>query len=313
MLNDNSLWGYLREIYDMRGALSILGARGSNTLWVDPVNGDNGRSGRSMTNALATITKALTLVKTGDFILCLPGQYDESPTISRTDSEDDALSRLTIIGLGGRGAAFIEPSTEDADGLTVHADDVTLINLGVAAEDETAGNYALTVTGTRFRAYGCKFEGGEQQVRIGPGTVAQEAAGTHGRGADSLFDDCELCWGTYGFVVVCTDYGAVTQIVVKGSRFHNIVTACVFEVVGSGGAAAVLFRNFQIHNCVFDDNEGGAAPTFYVDLNGDNGNDGIVAGNYFPTAIDSGTNLVSTAMHWIGNYHTGGIGAAQPS
>lgn len=309
-----NLQAMLHEINRNMPFLRSFGATGTS-YYVDPTNGSNGNNdGRSLSTAFATITYALTKVVAGDSIFCAPGSYDESPTVARTDTPTGAaLNNITIVGLGGRGAAYIEPSTEDADGLTVNADDVTLINLGCAAEDDTAGNYALIVTGSRFRAYGCKFEGGEQQVRIGPGTVAQEAAGTHGHGGDAIFEDCEIAWGTYGFVVVCTDYGAATQILVKNCRFHNIVTACVFEVVGSGGAADVLFRNFELVGNFFDDSEGGTAPTFYCDLNGDNGNDGIVAGNWFPTAINGGKNLVSTAMHWVSNYHTGGVSTGQPS
>lgn len=303
-----NLWAFNNDLFARRDLLGVLGANQSNTIWVDSTNGSNGFDGSSAQYAVATITKALEMATAGDFIMVLPGQYDESPTVVRTTH-----SKLTIIGVGNRGSVYIEPSTEDADGLTVNADDVTIINIGCAAEDDSAGNYALIVTGSRFRAFGCKFEGGEQQVRFGPGTVAQEAAGTHGRGGDCLFDDCEFAWGTYGFVVVGTDYGAATQVFVQNCRFHNIATACVFEVVGSGGSAGVLFRNLQLRDCIFDDSEGGTAPTFYVDLNGDNANDGIVAGCQFPTAINSGLNLVSTALHWVGNFHTGGISTAQPS
>lgn len=277
-------------------------------LFVDSTNGSDQNKGTSIGKPLGTIQKAVDIATRWTTIIVAPGQYDETVTISRTT----AHSNLTIMGMGGRGAAYIEPSTEDAAGMVVHADDVTLVNLGVAAEDETSAA-ALTVTGTRFRAYGCKIEAGADQVIIGPGTVAQEAAGTHGVGADFLFQDCEFAWGTDGIVLTCTDYGAVTQGRISKCHFHNLTAKHITEAVGSGGSASVAFRNIVIEDCTFDDLEDGTAPTNYIDLNGDNANTGVVTNCRFPTAINSTLNLVSTAMHWVSNFHTGGVSTAQPS
>ncbi len=257
------------------------------------------------------VQAAVNQAHPGDVILAFPhgagSGYNETVTVPRTKPN------LTIIGMGGRGAPFIEPSTEDAGGMIVHADDVTLINMGIAGEDETAGVYALSGTGSRCRVFGCKLEGGERQVSWGPGTVAQTDADTHGNGADFLMRDCELAWGTNGIVLVCTDYGAVTQFRAERNHFHNLTGKHVTEAVGSGGAAGVAFRNVALLHNTHDDLEDGTAPTNYIDLNGDNANTGIVAGCFFPTAINSGLNLVSTAMHWVGNFHTGGLSTAQPS
>lgn len=281
-------------------------------LFVAPYGSDGNRgNGLGLTQAFLTIQKAVDVATAanGDYtILVAPGSYDETVTIARQDS----LTNLTIMGLGGRGAAYIDPSTEDAGGMVVHADDVTLINLGVAAEDDTSAT-ALTVTGSRFRAYGCKIEGGAKQVVIGPGTVAQEAAGTHGVGADALFLDCEICWGTQGFVLTCTDYGAVTETFIRNCYFHDLTASSIDEAVGSGGSAAVLFQGLEVAGCVFNDLEDGTAPTKFILLNDNNANAGIVTQCAFPTAINSALNLVSTACHWVCNYHTGGISTGQPS
>lgn len=265
--------------------------------------------GMEANGVYATIQDAVDAASAGDTIIVAPGQYDETVTISRTGADGEELSNLTIIGAGGRGAVFIEPSTEDAGGLVCHADDVTLVNIGCAGEDETSA-VALTVTGARFRAYGCKLEGGLSQLVLGPGTDAQITAGTRGDGADALFQDCEFCWGTNGVVLTASDYGAVTQARFRGCKFHNL-TAASFEE--AGGSVDVRFRNLEISDCTFDDLEGGTAPTKFVSLNDDNANDGIATNNRFPTAINSGLNLVSTALHWVCNQHTGGVSTAQPS
>lgn len=217
---------------------------------------------------------------------------------------------LMIIGQGPRGAMGIDPSTEDAVGLDIRADDVEIRNLGVAAEDDTAANVALKVFGARVRLYGCKIEGGDIQLQVGPGTVAQEAAGTHGTAGDFLAKDCEFCWGAKGVVITASDYGALTQARFLGCKFHNL-SAAAFEE--AGGSADIRFRNLEIGDCVFDDLEGGTAPTAFILLNDNNANDGIVHGCRFPSAINSGKNLVSTALHWVCNMHTGGISTGQPS
>jgi hypothetical protein len=294
----------------------VLGGAPLNSgynFFVDATWGSAAYYGAVTENIYATIQEAVDAAADVNFpcvILVAPGSYDETVTIARPSG---GSANLVIYGAGPRGSVYIDPTTEDTGGMVVNADDVTLYNIGIAAEDTTAGNVALTVTGARFRAYGCKIEGGATQVVIGPGTVAQEAAGTHGNGADFLFDDCEICWGTSGIIVTCTDYGGVTQGYVRNCHFHNLTSKHITEAVGSGGSAAVTFFNFVLEGNIHDDLEDGTAPTNYVDLNANNANTGVVSGCRFPTAINSGLNLVSTAMHWVCNYHTGGISTGQPS
>lgn len=302
------------------GGMPFLGSSGLTSLrgylFVDGDNGADGYEGLNPDYPFATIQRAIdvaaSLYNDGVGIMVAPKRdasgYDETVTIART-----LTGPVYIIGGGGRGATFIDPSTEDANGMIVHADDVTLVNVGIAAEDTTAGNESLIVTGSRFRAYGCKLEGGAIQALLGPGTVALEAAGTQGRGGDMLFEDCEFCWGTDGVWLQGTDFGGVTQVFFKHCLLHNLTGKHITENVGSGGAAAVTFFNFLCHACTFMPLEDGTAPTNYIDLNADNANTGVVSNCIFPTAIDSGKNLVSTAVLWTGNFHTGGLSTGQPS
>lgn len=277
--------------------------QGRTFVHVDAARGSDA-SRRSKNRAFGTLQAAVDHADAGAAILVAPGTaYDETVTIGRDKAN------LVILGIGGRGGAFVEPSTEDAAGMVVHADDVTLINLGVAGEDATSA-VALTVTGARFRATGCKFEGGLTQLALGPGTVEQvDTDETHGDAGDAFFDDCEFCWGTNGVVLTASDYGAVTQARFRMCKFYNL-SAAAFEE--SGGSADIRYRDLLIEHCVFMPNEG-AAPTKYISLNDDNTNDGVVAGCIFPTAINSGLNLVSTKLLWTANLHSGGISTGQPS
>lgn len=291
-------------------------------LFVDGNNGRDGNDGLSADTPKATIQAAVNIRQVGDVILVAPlargAGYNETVTITRKRAgvDDDSGGPLTLVGVGPRGSVSIAPSAAGAEGLENREDDVTIINVGVAAP--TAGDFAIRNYGARFRAYGCKFEGADTAgaaLILGPGTVAQvDVAFSHGDAGDCLFEDCEFAWTFDAVRLVASDFGAVTQAFFRDCRFHNYTNAAFAESTGSGGAAGVLFRNLDILRCFFDDVEGGAAPTFYFDLNSDNANDGVVAGCWFPVALASGgKNVVSTALHWVGNFHTGGISTGQPS
>lgn len=277
--------------------------------YVDSTIGVDGNSGLTPDQAFNTIQYAVDRVASfapvGSVIQVAPGQYDETVTIART------ISNLTIVGMGGRGATYIDPTTEDAAGMVVNADDVTLINLGIAGEDTTSAA-SLTVTGSRFRAYGCKIEGGLYQIVIGPGSIASQDADTTGNAGDALFDDCEICWGTNGFRLMGSDYGACTQTYIRNCRFHDL-TASSLEEGNTGGSAGVQFAGLDVRNCVFELDEAGAAPTKWISLNDDNANSGIITGCQMPSAINSGKNLMSTKCLYVGNFIPAGLSGAQPS
>lgn len=274
------------------------------TVWiVDPVNGSDTGTG----TVTASIGGAVGKASPGDRIVILPGGYDEAVVVPANKP------RLTLEGLGGRGATFIEPSETDATGLTVHADDTTVINLGAAAENDTTPA-ALVVTGARFRAYRSKFEGGLQQVLLGPGTDAQITAGTRGDGADALFDDCEFCWGVDGIVVQCTDYGAVTQARIRNCLFHNLSGDHITEAVGSGGSAGVGFRNLWVEGCTHDGDEDQTAPTAFIDLDADNANTGLVTGCRYAYATNEADVIaLSTGILYVANMTEAGVTTARPS
>lgn len=275
----------------------LIGSSGN--LFVDATAGFWRRQG--VGNSFRTLQAAINASRPGMSIYIAPGQYNEAVTIPA------GKSNISLIGVGGRGAAYIETETTNGVALTNHAADVTVMNLGLDGDGTGAG---LINTGARFRAYGCKIEGDDIACQMTMGTVAQIAAGTKGKGSDCLLDDCEFAWATTGMLLTASDYGAVTQLRVRKSLFHNHSAASVEE---SGGTVSIRYRNLRIDECVFEQLEDGTIPTKFISLNDDNGNKGIVARCTFPTAINSGKNLVSTGLLWTSNFHTGGISTAQPS
>ena len=281
-------------------------------LWVDP-DGPGG-DGLSHKNPVNTFAKALAKVK-GDVqnvIHLMPRKhdvdhkwvgYDEAMTILRT------TPNLILIGEGPRGAVGFAPTATDAVAGEVRADDVEIRNVGFDAQSASAA-HALRVYGSRFRAYQCKIEDGVAAVIIGPGTVAQEAAETHGKGGDCLFDDCEFCWATNGLRLQSSDYGAVTQLKVQNCLFHNITTDILDENdVGAIGSVRDLWF---CHN-ILGNSEDGTKPTNYVNLAAA-GSTGLIAYNILACAAAdiAAKSAYSTAVHWIANPTEGGESTSRP-
>lgn len=240
-----------------------------------------------------TIADALASMRPKDVLILGPQAHEEGNLVIPAD-----LSNITIIGGGNRGACFIEPSVAGDEGLQVLADDVTLINVGVA--DGGSGDYGLsvgsqTVSPDRFRAYGCKFEGSAIGARL------------YGAG-DVLLDDCEFAWANVGLQLRPNDNGFVTQAYIQRSRFHNNATACI-----SQSAVAQVVNNLQVWNNIFDQLEDGTEPTDFI-LLGDNGNTGVIGGNMFAIATNATAKLtIGTGLMWAPNGTEAGWSTARPA
>lgn len=275
-----------------------------------------GNNGSSMAKAFSTIQRAVNVAvgSYGAVILVAPGSYNETVTIPRPTANSGSEA-LMIMGLGTRGSVVIAPAATDAGCVVNHADDVTLINIGMAANG--AGT-SLTNTGARLRMQNCKLENQAGTTGICAimllGTTAERTAGTAGGGNDCRFLDCEFANAANGLRVTCTSAGALTDLMLDNCRFNNLVANGLYEFVGSGGAAATTFRGLLVRNCTFNRLAAGTEPTAgYVVLNANNANTGMITNNSFPTAIAGAKNLVSTAVIWASNYMAGGVSAAQPS
>jgi len=243
---------------------------------------------------VSTIAGGVALASAGDIVVVSPGAYNETVTVNK---------RLTIVGLGGRGAAFIEPSTAGAEGMQVTADDVTLINLGVASDD--TGSYALNLNAvSRFRAHGCKFE-----CASGASTICALLDGTAtDQVGDALFSDCEFAWAAQGIVADASAYGVPTQIFVEGCKFHNITTAHIAE-----NDADAWFTNLIVSDCVFEGDEAGAEPTDYIVVDHASSS-GLFSGNRFAIATNATAKLtIGAQVMWVANATEAGWSTARPA
>lgn len=141
--------------------LTVAGASfpsGSGTsYYVDGTNGSDTFDGLTWDFALATIAAAITAASAGDTIYIAPGSYDEQVTVSK--------AKLTLVGSGNRGTVSVAPSASNPTAVKVTVDDVTLINIGCEG-DGTGGGLHLQGDVDRFRAYGCKIEGGTFAAKL---------------------------------------------------------------------------------------------------------------------------------------------------
>lgn len=217
------------------------------------------------------------------------GAYDESVTISKP---------ITLIGSGARGSVYIEPSAEGASGMLVLADDVTLINIGVAGEG--TADYALQVgdadvSPARFRAYGCKFEGPDAAA------VILKGAG------DVLLQDCEFAWCGSGLLFAPNEEGFCTQIFIERCRFHNNADVCI-GLDDTGGVV-----NLQVIDCIFENGEDGTPPAHYIKVDRA-GDTGMISGCRFATAThDAEVIAVADGIMYAANITEEGVSTARPT
>lgn len=230
--------------------------------------------------------------------------YDETVTISNAAASAGRGAALFLIGEGPIGSVFIQTTTSGAEGMSVSQNNVTLINLGIEAEDDA--DYALRVFGARFRAFLCKFEGPTADVvRVGPQTVALGAASGVLTGGDVWFVDCEFAWGGSGLVVTSSDYGACTELYVYHPRFHDLTVVGIGEndagVIGAGQGMLIERPRFQVGS-------DGSAPTDWIDLNSAGSTGLIISPMFEDDTFDSATVQLATGVKVV-DWHTEDEGA----
>lgn len=285
----NNLWASLRQ-----GAASGVLAGGypyaKNTWYV-------GSNAPQFGKQVDTLSALLAIMEPNDVAFLGPQAYAEGNLVIPA-----TLTGITLIGTGGRGASYIEPANTGDEGLQVLADDVTLINLGVASG--ATADYALkigntTVSPARFRAYQCKFEGNES---------ANPAAQVLLQGCgDIIFEDCEFAWGVNGVIGDANNDGFPTQVLLRNCWFHDLTTVHV------GIAAADHFVDLWLRDNYFDRDEAGAAPTDFILLS-DNANTGVITGNRFANATNEAAVItIGTGLIYMANATEAGWSTARPA
>lgn len=284
-MSATSIWGQLKQAYGagvLNGGFPFAGT----VRFV-------GSNAPQYVTTHATIAAAISAAVSGDIIVLGPQGFTEGNL-----SIPEAKTNITIIGAGNRGSCYIEPSTAGDEGLQILGDDITLINVGIA--DGGSGDYGLavgsnTVSPSRFRAYGCKFEGSAIGCKLW-------------QAGDVILEDCEFAWANVGLQLSSGAVGFNTQIRIRKALFHNNTDACISEA-----AAAQQVNNFWLQDSFFDQLEDGTEPTDFILLS-DNGNTGLIAGNQFAIATNDTAKLtIGTGIMWGPNGTEAGWSTARPA
>lgn len=246
----------------------------------------------------------------GDTIYVTPYGYEGPVVVPRS------LENLRMKAAGGPGSVSIVATGANANGLTWHGRDGRLEGIGCAGTGTGAG---LRVTGRRFSAADCKLEidgydpdapTGSSLV-LGPGLVAELGVSAD-KGDFGRFEACEFAYADKGVVLQGSDYGASGQHQFLGCRSIGLAAAHFAEAHLAGGAISLRYRDLLIrdHSFEFGTKDDGTVidPTKFLDLAGDNANQGSVRRSTFPVAKASGKNAVSTALLGVANEFTDGAG-----
>jgi hypothetical protein len=242
----------------------------------------------------SSIADALNLMNPKDVLFLGPQTYTEGDLIVPV-----GLNNITIIGTGNRGECSIAPSATASNGLLVKSTGVTLVNVDIA--QGATGTYACkagfetTASLNRFTALGCKFEGNGMGLHV------------HGM-SDIILDDCEFAFSAQGIVFQSNSHGFCTEVFVRNCRFHNQTLNQMGEF-----AAAQQVNSLDVRDCVFENQEGGTAPTDYI-LLPNNGNTGCFSGNRFATPTNAtGVLTIGTGIKWMANATEAGWSTARPA
>lgn len=247
-----------------------------------------------------TIQSVVDVAEAGDIIAIEPGDYDEQLSI--------VTDNLTLIGLGARGAISIAPSAANGVAITIdgtgaggRVEEVALINVG-GEGNGTGGGLYVKGNIRRFRAYGCKLEGGAYGCKLESTGADPLTIG------DVILTDCEFCWTEQGVVFDITGAGdPLTQLYFRDCWFHDCSES------GMAAEADAQLNGIWVKDCMFNDDQSGVAPTgHYIDLNVA-GSFGIVTGCRFELATNSNKNRVAAGIMWVANATEAGWSAERPT
>lgn len=158
-----SLYGIdtdLGPMFNLTPVTSLFGSlpRGFGKDWyVDSVTGQANRSGKSQSQALATIAQALAKCRAnkGDRIICLENHAE---TLSSATALQMNVAGVTVVGLGlGRNRPTITLDTANTATIAVSADNVRFLNMRFIANFLSIAACFTLTTAKAFRAQGCSF------------------------------------------------------------------------------------------------------------------------------------------------------------
>lgn len=257
---------------------------GATIFYVDPDNpkANDSNKGWDADFPLATIGEAITKASAEDYIFISPGVYDESLTVDKA---------LTIVGLGGHSAVIVNPLTVGAEGMTVSADDVQLLNLYIFGEETSDYALGLADGTSRFSAIDCEF--------AGPDASVVQVIGAK----NILFQGCAFSGGGNGIEIVDGATIEPDAIIIRDCYFSGLTDAHV------EGADATVTR-LVVDSCIHD---GGTVPTKFFNVD-KAGAKGIISNCRIAYATNAAAVIdLAAGIFWVANMTEAGVSAARPA
>lgn len=254
------------------GGFIPMVTRPGRTLFVDGVNGNNGRPGTSPDTSFATLQTAIDTAVDGEgtVIYVFPGPYPESLTINKRD--------IAIIGVSGRhpGRTQITGAASSTQA-TVLVDDgfargFVLANIEVDTNSvarpaiQIVTNDTADLTATSSDEWWMLHN-----VRVNSGNTTLPSAALLLRGAQmGLVSDCLLANCTIGLALSGSLSNNIEDVYFYNTRFQDNVTADITTVNGMSTNTAFTagYTLSQVTNLHFYGNRyldrGGTPVTNYV-------------------------------------------------
>lgn len=274
------VWGL---VWAMIGVCDVWNGYFGNTWYWDPYGGNDGNGGTSVSDAVATFSKAQTLATANayDIIVCYPGN-PSGPTIA-----DEIINitkrRLTVLGPGSE--FFVKPTSDASHSITVSADSVSVKGINITAP-ATGLVDAIHIDGVDYiRLFDVKID---QASRYGAYIA---------NGASALFSNLHV-FGVDSHGIYMGN--AVTDLDCKNCAARN----CAGNGIHFGGASIdhtkIRGKGTHLHNNAgYGLYIGSGATNTALDM------DGTISNNTLDDLVDNGTGTLYSGID-----HTAAFGGA---
>ena len=210
------------------------------TIWIDPINGNDSNSGSSPEDALATIQagwdiipKYINLTTNGYRIYLLPGNFPESAIPGYMDGVKGTEQNPVIIeAVNGKNTTFLHAYLD-----IQQCNYLSLLNISVITDPDYGGggNVIHFASCDHILLKGCTLNGYDGGIR-----QPQEALKAN-QVSNLTVEDSDIS-GAFWYAL---DYVAVKGGHISGCRIHD---AGEFSIVIKGGSSDILVEDNQIYS-----------------------------------------------------------------
>ncbi|MBW2632374.1 MAG: hypothetical protein JRC90_11595 [Deltaproteobacteria bacterium] len=243
--------------------ITDFGINITDVYYVDSVNGDDGRAGKSVETSLATLDAAIgkCTANQGDVIYLMPNHAEAKDATGSIATAD--IAGITIVGLGSGDQIPTFSLGHAGATLTVSAADVKISNIQVLSTvADVAVGITITATGDRSIIEQCEFRdsAAAKELLVGVSVAAAAhgvkilkndfrttlAAGSNNAILAAAVTDLDvrgnIAYGKFATGVMLTS-GVLTRAVITDNSFVNAEAAIGIALNGTS-STGILAKNF---------------------------------------------------------------------